>query len=183
MANRNPLTVPRGARHVQTPHYDPEAFGRFAEAIARQLGTARFLVLQTAVCIAWVLVNITSPSRYDPYPFILLTLALSLQAAYAAPLILLAQSRQEDRDRNMTEEDRVAAARNQDENDWQTRELASIRLQLGGLPGRDDIEKLMVQSVPQSAFATLQDILDELQHLREAVEARPTLEQIRQLAS
>ncbi len=83
----------------------------------------------------------------------------------------------------MTEEDRVAATRNQDENDWQTRELASLRLQLGGLAGRDEIEELMARSVPRSAIATLQDILDELQHLRTAVDARPTLEQIRQLAS
>ena len=81
-------------------HYDPEAFGRFSEAIARTLGTARFLVIQTVVVITWIIFNIAAYSlRYDPYPFILLNLAFSTQAAYAAPLILLAQTRQADRDK------------------------------------------------------------------------------------
>lgn len=89
---RRPLT--------RDPHYDPEAFGRFSEGVARLIGTARFLVFQTVIVIAWIGLNIAFDGlRFDEYPFILLTLALSLQAAYAAPLILLAQTRQGERDR------------------------------------------------------------------------------------
>ena len=84
-----------------TPTYDPEAFGRMSETIARFLGTGRFLVAQSMVIIAWVAWNAFVPKalKFDPYPFIFLTLVLSLQAAYAAPLILLAQTRQADRDK------------------------------------------------------------------------------------
>ena len=94
------LDQPRGVRRTG-PHYDAEAFGRFAETIARFIGTARFLVLQTIIVIGWIAWNVVVPAswRFDEYPFIFLTLALSLQAAYAAPLILLAQTRQADRDK------------------------------------------------------------------------------------
>jgi hypothetical protein len=93
-------------------HYDPEAFGEFSEAIARNLGTARFLVIQTVVVAIWILINVALITlRWDPYPFILLNLAFSTQAAYAAPLILLAQNRQEDRDRGDGERDRARSAR------------------------------------------------------------------------
>jgi uncharacterized membrane protein len=94
------LDQPRGVRRTG-PRYDAEAFGRFAETIARFIGTARFLVLQTIIVIVWIGWNVVVPTslRFDEYPFIFLTLALSLQAAYAAPLILLAQTRQADRDK------------------------------------------------------------------------------------
>ena len=96
---RRPLRAPRRALELGV-HYDPDAFGRFSEAIARFLGTGRFLVGQTILVVVWITLNVVAVRlRWDPYPFILLNLAFSTQAAYAAPLILLAQNRQDDRDR------------------------------------------------------------------------------------
>src|SRR5262249_20800004 len=107
------LSRPSSGRGLSI-HYDPDAFGRFSEAIARNLVTARFLVIQTVVVSLWIVINIFAVGlRWDPYPFILLNLAFSTQAAYAAPLILLAQNRQDDRDRAQTAEDREVAARTQ----------------------------------------------------------------------
>ena len=98
MARRDDLSKPRGT--PGGPQYDPDAFGRFAEKIARYLGTGRYLAIQTVIVVVWILVNIAAVAlRFDPYPFILLNLMFSTQAAYAAPLILLAQNRQTDRDR------------------------------------------------------------------------------------
>jgi uncharacterized membrane protein len=135
------LGAPRQPARLQLqPHYDPEAFGRFSEAIARFLGTARYLVFQTAVVALWLLWNVIFRNReaaFDPYPFILLTLALSLQASYAAPLILLAQNRQAERDRQETERDRRASGRTQADTEYLARELAAIRLALGEVPTRD----------------------------------------------
>jgi uncharacterized membrane protein len=122
-------------------HYDPEAFGRFSEAIARYIGTARFLVFQTVVVIVWVSVNVVvSGWRFDPYPFILLTLALSLQAAYAAPLILLAQNRQAERDREEQERDRAVSFRTQADAEFLARELASIRIALADVVTNEDLK-------------------------------------------
>ncbi len=99
MKRREDLSTPRQGPSLGV-HYDPEAFGRFSEAIARTLGTARFLVIQTVVVVFWIALNVVGFfGKWDPYPFILLNLAFSTQAAYAAPLILLAQSRQAERDR------------------------------------------------------------------------------------
>jgi len=107
MTRREDLSTPRQPRRLGV-HYDPEAFGRFSESIARTLGTARFLVIQTVIVVVWIFINITFVVfRWDPYPFILLNLAFSTQAAYAAPLILLAQNRQDDRDRVQYEGDRA----------------------------------------------------------------------------
>ncbi|MEV5411647.1 DUF1003 domain-containing protein [Thermopolyspora sp. NPDC052614] len=132
------LDLPRQPRAVRLrPHYDPEAFGRLSERIARFLGTARFLVYMTAFITIWIGWNALSPWKFDPYPFIFLTLVLSLQASYAAPLILLAQNRQADRDRVQGEEDRLSAERNRAEIEYLTREIASIRLALSELATRD----------------------------------------------
>jgi uncharacterized membrane protein len=121
-------------------HYDPEAFGRFSEAIARTLGTARFLVIQTGIVAVWITVNAAFDSlRFDEYPFILLTLALSLQAAYAAPLILLAQNRQADRDRGESERDREVSSRTQADTEYLARELAGVRLALSDVVTLDDL--------------------------------------------
>jgi uncharacterized membrane protein len=121
-------------------HYDPEAFGRFSETIARTLGTARFLVIQTVIVAVWIVVNaLFSGLRFDKYPFILLTLALSLQAAYAAPLILLAQNRQADRDRASSERDREISARTQADTEYLAREIAGVRLALSDVVTLDDL--------------------------------------------
>ncbi len=139
MRRREDLSTPRGGIRVGI-HYDPEAFGRFSEAIARYIGTARFLVIQTIVVIVWITVNVALPElRFDEYPFILLTLALSLQAAYAAPLILLAQDRQDQRDRAEAERDRTVTARTQADAEFLAREVASVRLSLAGMPTADDL--------------------------------------------
>ena len=133
------LSTPRSGRNFGI-HYDPEAFGRFSEAIARTLGTARFLVLQTGLVVVWISVNVVAAAlRFDPYPFILLNLAFSTQAAYAAPLILLAQNRQADRDRAVAEQDRAVNARTQAETEFLAREIASIRLALADVVSTDDL--------------------------------------------
>ena len=138
MRRREDLSRPRRGRLSFGVHYDPEAFGDFSEAIARLLGTARFLVFQTAVVFVWILVNAAFRDlRFDEYPFILLTLALSLQAAYAAPLILLAQNRQEARDRLITEQDRQANARAHADMEFLAREVASLRMAVGEVATRD----------------------------------------------
>jgi uncharacterized membrane protein len=146
------LDQPRGVRRTG-PRYDAEAFGRFAETIARFIGTARFLVIQTVVVIAWVGWNIVLPHRlrFDEYPFIFLTLALSLQAAYAAPLILLAQNRQEDRDRINLDEDRQRAQQTKADIEYLARELAAVRIALGDVATRDFIRSQLEQKADQAS--------------------------------
>jgi uncharacterized membrane protein len=139
---REDLSTPRRGLSLGI-HYDPEAFGRFSESIARTLGTARFLVAQTVVVGVWIGINVAAASlRWDPYPFILLNLAFSTQAAYAAPLILLAQNRQEARDRDALERDRDRAARTLADTDFLARELASIRLALADVATSHDLERV-----------------------------------------
>jgi uncharacterized membrane protein len=137
---RNRLDVPREIRRgLPRPTYDAEAFGRFSERIARLIGTGRFLVFMTIVVVWWIGWNTLAPDdlRFDEYPFILLTLALSLQASYAAPLILLAQNRQTDRDRVQYEQDRARDDRSIADTEYLTREVASLRIALGEVATRD----------------------------------------------
>ncbi|CAL9305430.1 MULTISPECIES: DUF1003 domain-containing protein [unclassified Streptomyces] len=134
-----PLDQPRVRRPRLLPEYDPEAFGRLSERIARFLGTGRFIVWMTVVIITWLIWNVTMPDplRFDPYPFIFLTLMLSLQASYAAPLILLAQNRQDDRDRVNLEQDRAQNERSIADTEYLTREVAALRMGLGEVATRD----------------------------------------------
>jgi uncharacterized membrane protein len=113
-------------------HYDPEGFGRFSEQIAHTMGTAKFLVIQTFLVVAWISWNVLAPEdwRMDVFPFILLNLAFSTQAAYAAPLILLAETRQADRDREEAKEDRRRGAEVKADLDYLARELASLRIRV-----------------------------------------------------
>lgn len=133
------LDVPRTPRRSLLPEYDPDVFGRTSERIARFLGTGRFLVWMTVVIVAWVGWNVVVPDalKFDRYPFIFLTLALSLQASYAAPLILLAQNRQDDRDRVNLEQDRGRNERSIADTEFLTREIASLRMGLGEVATRD----------------------------------------------
>ena len=140
MKRRTDLTTPRQRRRVGI-HYDPDAFGSFSESIARFLGTGRYLVIQSIVVVTWVIVNIYKPFQFDGYPFIFLTLILSLQASYAAPLILLAQNRQEDRDNEQLERDRGLAARTQADTEYLARELAGVRLVLADLVTMEDLRE------------------------------------------
>ena len=108
---RTRLDTPLETRRplVRRPEYDSEMFGVFAEQFARFMGTARFLAYMTLFVAIWIGWNILAPAdlRWDDYPFIFLTLMLSLQASYAAPLILLAQNRQESRDKVLAEQAEV----------------------------------------------------------------------------
>ena len=135
------LDQPREARRAlfTTPQVDPDTFGRFAEKFARYMGTARFLVYMTVFVTVWVTVNVIGIFGYkwDIYPFIFLTLLLSLQASYAAPLILLAQNRQTDRDRVALEQDRASNERNLADTEFLTREVASLRIALRDMATRD----------------------------------------------
>ncbi|MFJ4684548.1 DUF1003 domain-containing protein [Streptomyces sp. NPDC088789] len=140
-------------RRRRLPEWDPEAFGRLSERIARFLGTGRFIVWMTVAIIVWVVWNITAPEhlRFDQYPFIFLTLMLSLQASYAAPLILLAQNRQDDRDRVNLEQDRKQDERSIADTEYLTREIAALRIGLGEVATRDWIR------------SELQDMVKELE--------------------
>ncbi|WP_194905171.1 DUF1003 domain-containing protein [Catenulispora rubra] len=135
------LDQPRGRRQVSfKPSFDPDAFGRVSEAIARFFGTARYLVIQTVLVIIWIGLNIlviTKTIRWDPYPFILLNLAFSTQAAYAAPLILLAQNRQAERDKVQIAEDRNREEMSIATMEYLTREIASLRMAVGEVATRD----------------------------------------------
>ncbi len=133
MKRRSDLTTPRQRKRIGVS-YDADSFGQFSESIARYLGTARFLVWQTGVVILWLAFNLLPPERYqfDPWDrgLVLLTLVLSLQASYAAPLILLAQNRQERRDRLASDYDRQVAERTQADTEFLAREIAGVRLAL-----------------------------------------------------
>ncbi len=135
------LDTPRSSRRqlVRRPAYDPDIVGTFAENFARFMGTATFLAYMTAFVAVWVGWNALAPEdlRWDDYPFIFLTLMLSLQASYAAPLILLAQNRQEDRDRVIAEQDRQANARAHADMEFLAREVASLRMAVGEVATRD----------------------------------------------
>jgi uncharacterized membrane protein len=139
-ARRAPsLDQPREARRAlfTTRQVDPDAFGRFAEKFARYMGTATFLVYMTVFVAVWVTFNVVAINKWDQYPFIFLTLLLSLQASYAAPLILLAQNRQTDRDRVALEQDRASNERNLADTEFLTREVASLRIALRDMATRD----------------------------------------------
>ena len=145
------LYTPRTSRNFGL-RVDPEAVGQITESIARFFGTGRYLLIQTIVVILWIAVNVFAVTlRWDPYPFILLNLAFSTQAAYAAPLILLAQNRQENRDRVALEEDRRRAAQTKADTEYLARELAALRLAVGEVVTREylrhelgDLRELLV---------------------------------------
>jgi uncharacterized membrane protein len=157
------LSTPRQRRRVGV-HYDPDAFGDFSESIARFLGTARFLVFQSFVIAVWLAWNTLLPEdlQFDPWSrgLVLLTLVLSLQASYAAPLILLAQNRQESRDRGQSEIDRRVAERTQADTEFLARELASVRLALGDVATSSELEERLDKLT--RAVERLADRLDDI---------------------
>ncbi|GAA1194581.1 DUF1003 domain-containing protein [Prauserella alba] len=140
LTGRRRLDQPRHSHRFGrlTPNLNSESFGSMAERLARFLGTGRYLFWQTLIVLVWITLNLTAVTlRWDPYPFILLNLAFSTQAAYAAPLILLAQNRQDDRDRVSLEEDRSRAAQTKADTEFLARELAALRLAVGEVATRD----------------------------------------------
>lgn len=165
MRRRENLSEPRSSHRIGV-QYDSDVFGAFAESIANFLGTARFLVFQTIVIALWIIHNIAAPDRFvfDSWArgFVLLTLVLSVQASYAAPLILLAQSRQERRDRITSENDREVAERTQSDTEFLAREIASVR-------------------VTMSDMVTGEDFGDRLDQLNDMIEMLST--QVTQLAA
>jgi uncharacterized membrane protein len=137
-STRYRLDTPAGPQRRLRVQFDTEAFARTAERLARFLGTGTYLLWQTIFVIAWIALNVAGiVGQWDPYPFILLNLAFSTQAAYAAPLILLAQNRQDDRDRVALEEDRSRAQRTIADTEYLSRELAAVRLAVGEMVTRD----------------------------------------------
>jgi uncharacterized membrane protein len=144
------------------PRYDAESFGRLSEGIARFLGTGRFLVIQTVFIACWILINvIPGIPHFDPYTFTFLTLILSLQAAYAAPLILLAQNRQDDRDRVNLEQDRRVAVQQREDVEYLARELAALRIAVGEVATRDFLR------------SELRTLREDLEAHAEDIEGRP----------
>jgi uncharacterized membrane protein len=147
------LSVPRAGDRFGS-YYDPEGFGRFSEQIARTMGTAKFLVIQTVAVACWVTWNLVAPEgwRIDAFPFILLNLLFSTQAAYAAPLILLAETRQADRDRAEATEDRRRGAEVKADLDYLARELASLRIRVA-----DSADIARIESKLDRLLASLDD--------------------------
>jgi len=159
------LDVPLDTRRpiVRRPQVDSDTFGRFAETFARFMGTARFLIYMTLFVGVWLLYNWLAPDRlrFDAFPFIFLTLMLSLQASYAAPLILLAQNRQEDRDRVIAERDRTANSRAHADMEFLAREMASIRMALGEVATRDYVRselRSLMQELEEQQTRTDDDV-------------------------
>ncbi|MFB9731227.1 DUF1003 domain-containing protein [Ornithinimicrobium kibberense] len=138
-ADRLDQPLAKTSRWTLPSRMDPESFGAFAERFARFMGTARFLVWMTVFVAVWVVWNTLGPPsvRFDPYAFIFLTLMLSLQASYAAPLILLATNRQDDRDKVQMEQDRARDERNLADTEFLTREVAALRLAMREVATRD----------------------------------------------
>ncbi|MEO3761250.1 DUF1003 domain-containing protein [Mycobacterium sp. B14F4] len=154
---RSRLDTPLTSRRRLSLNVDSEAVGNFSESIARLLGTGRYLAWQTILVIIWVALNLFAVGlRWDPYPFILLNLAFSTQAAYAAPLILLAQNRQENRDRVALDEDRRRAAQTKADTEYLARELAALRLAVGEVATRDYLRR------------ELEELRDMIAELRQA---------------
>ncbi|HVV13704.1 DUF1003 domain-containing protein [Amycolatopsis sp.] len=147
LLHRRRLDQPRAARR-RVISFDPDTFGRLSERLARFLGTGKYLFWQTLIVVVWIAINLSAATlRWDPYPFILLNLAFSTQAAYAAPLILLAQNRQDDRDRIALEEDRARAERTKADTEYLARELASLRLAVGEVVTRDFLRSELARLV------------------------------------
>lgn len=165
MKRKDDLAVPRQRRRLGV-HYDADSFGQFSESIARTLGTARFLVWQSFVILVWIGYNVIVPevARFDPWGrgLVLLTLVLSLQASYAAPLILLAQNRQEARDRSQAEIDRKVAERTQADTEFLAREIASVRVSLTDMVTMQDLRDTFDADELVATIARLSDVVDGL---------------------
>ena len=160
---RGGLAIPRQRSRFGV-HYDTDAFGQFSESIARTLGTARFLVWQSGIIVVWISFNLLAPRawQFDSWDrgLVLLTLALSLQASYAAPLILLAQNRQEGRDRTQAEVDRRVAERTQADTEFLAREIASVRVALTDVVTTQDLR----------SHLDLEDLVESIERLTSVVE-------------
>ncbi|WP_083663162.1 DUF1003 domain-containing protein [Actinomyces mediterranea] len=171
MAERLDTPRDRGFfRTIRRKRSSGDGFGRFAEATARFMGSPKFILYMTIFVIVWISANIllykiSTDYSWDPYPFILLNLAFSTQASYSAPLILLAQNRQDDRDRVQAQQDRQRAERNLADTEYLTREIASLRLALQEVATRDFV---------RSELRELIDDIKEEWDERQQIETIPT---------
>ena len=157
VGDRNDLSIPKGAP-VRGSLYDADAFGRISEALSRFLGTGKYLFGQTLFVIVWIIFNTIGIIRHwDPYPFILLNLAFSTQAAYAAPLILLAQNRQADRDKVQAEQDRARDEQAVANTEYLLREVASLRIAVNDVATRDFVRSELQQLVKELEQARLDE--------------------------
>ena len=156
-------TPGRERRFLPRIRWSADSFGAFAESFARFMGTASFLIYMTLFIIAWLAWNSFAPEnlRIEAFPFVFLTLILSLQASYAAPLILLAQNRQEARDRVSLETDRQVAAQSRADMDFLAREIAALRMRINEMPTREFIR------------SELRDLVDEIAPENEGPDAAP----------
>lgn len=157
---RGVLDTPTTSQRKNPMRLDADSVGAFAEKVARFFGTGEYLFWQTVFVIVWIAMNIAGFAwSWDPYPFILLNLAFSTQAAYAAPLILLAQNRQEDRDRVTLNEDRRRAEQTKADTEFLARELASVRIAVGEMVSRDYLRHELedVQNMLERIEAKLDD--------------------------
>ena len=160
MAKQDYLERPIGQRRkvLNALVIDQEKFGRASEAFARAMGTGEFLIWMTVFVTIWLTWNSVAPLiwQFDPRSlnFTLLTMILSLQASYAAPLILLAQNRQADRDRVKTEQDRQRAERNLADTEYLAREVVALRLGLEEMATKDFVR--------DEIRDLLKDLLEEL---------------------
>ena len=141
MSDPSSLEKPARGRPSIRPTYNPETFGKVSERVARFLGSWRFIAWMSILILAWVIYNVIATDPADPYPFIFLTLLLSLQASYAAPLILLAQNRQDDRDRIQIKEDRERTEWLIADTEYLAREIAALRIGLGEVVTRDYLRR------------------------------------------
>ena len=154
MKRREDLGRPRNQPKIGV-QYNRSAFGDFAEHVARVMGTAQFLVIQSVLVLIWVGINILFITfQWDKYPFILLNLMFSIQAAYAAPLILLAHNRQEHRDREQAQVDRNVATRTQNDAEFLAREIASVQLALSNVVTADELREQVDRLSDQIAKLT-----------------------------
>ncbi len=171
-SRRPRLDTPAEVRRplVRRPSYDADTFGVFAEQFARFMGTAKFLLWMTMFVVAWICWNVLAPTdlRFDEFPFIFLTLMLSLQASYAAPLILLAQNRQEARDRVIAEQDRQADSRAHADMEFLAREVASLRMAVGEVATRD-----FLRSELRSLLGELEERSEKADRSEDAEESAP----------
>ena len=162
------LDQPLERGRTMRPSYDPEVFGAMSERVARYIGSWAFIAWMTAVVVTWIGWNVLAPDNLKPdiYPFIFLTFLLSLQASYAAPLILLAQNRQADRERVQFQEDRTRNERLLADSDYLAREIADVRDAMGELATRDYLRSELRD--------LLEDIVDRLDRIESAQQPTPT---------
>ncbi|SER47184.1 Uncharacterized membrane protein [Propionibacterium cyclohexanicum] len=154
------------SRFPHRPHItlSQESFGQFAELIARFMGSPTFILWMSVFVVVWISLNVLGGwKHWDPYPFILLNLAFSTQASYSAPLILLAQNRQEARDKLSLDDDRRVAAQSRADMDFLAREVASLRASVGEVATRDFVRSELRDQ--------LEELLIELDHSRDPEES------------